>query len=170
MRETDVTWGTKFINPCKAHSGSLVENYREGNNHCKKSDPEHNYALRISWDILPWDTLLTWGKTVTEGGPEMLQRGPGPFIPIQQSRVGAVLMYFRGNCHQSCMGRRVTCMQDLWGKKGKRTSVLQGPLVPYQPQQGKMQRSPSRLKFENKYTAKVVREQKKKALKNEIKV
>lgn len=84
-----------------------------------------------------------------------------PFIPIQQSRVGAVLMYSRGNCHQSCMGRRVTCMQDLWGKKGKRTSVLQGPLVPYEPQQGRMQRSPSRLKFENKYTAKVVRGQKK---------
>lgn len=79
-----------------------------------------------------------------------------PLIPIQQSVVGAALMYSRGNCHQSCTGRRVTCMQDLCGKKGKRTLVLQGPLVPYPPQQSKMQRSPSRLKFEIKSTAETV--------------
>lgn len=34
MRETDVTWGTQFINPCKACGGSLLENNREGNYRC----------------------------------------------------------------------------------------------------------------------------------------
>lgn len=77
-------------------------------------------------------------------------------IPVQQSGVGAALMYSRGNCHQSRMERKVTCMQDLWGRKGKKTSVPQGLLVPYPPQQSKIQRSPSRLKFENKYTAETV--------------
>jgi len=77
-------------------------------------------------------------------------------------------MYTRENCHQSCTGRRVTCMQNLWGKKQKRTSVLQGPLVPYPPQQSKTQRSPSRLKCENKYTAETVGAEK--TLKSEIEV
>lgn len=31
-----------------------------------------NYALRVCRDILPWDTPLTWGKTVKKGRPEML--------------------------------------------------------------------------------------------------
>lgn len=76
-------------------------------------------------------------------------------IPIQQSRVGAALMSSRGNCDQSHMGR-VTCMKDLWGKKGKRTAVLQGALALYPPQESKMQTSPSRLEFENKYTTETV--------------
>lgn len=69
-------------------------------------------------------------------------------IPIPQCRVGSALMYSGGNCHHTYTGWRATCMQDLWGKKRKRTPVLQGPLVPYQPRQGKMQRSPSRLELE----------------------
>lgn len=68
-------------------------------------------------------------------------------IPIPQCRVGSALMYSGGNCHHTYTGWRATCMQDLWGKKRKRTPVLQGPLVPYQPRQGKTQRSPSRLEL-----------------------